>query len=129
MGKKKMAEYISIMAVFLCVLAIGSCATNGKVPSEKIRNAAQAIDRARQNGAISYAPLEIRLAEDKLKAAEEAMKKEEYETARRLADEALVDAQIAEQKAQGAKSQEAVQELQKTVDTLRRELEQKAATN
>jgi len=129
MGKMRMAGSIGIMAVFFWALAIGACATNGKVPSEKIRNAEQAIDRARQNGAVAYAPLEIRLAEDKLKAAEEAMKKEEYETARRLADEAFVDAQVAEQKAQGAKSLEAAQELQKTVDTLRRELKQKPATN
>lgn len=127
MGKKRTFRFIGQMAVVLLGLTLCACATNGALPSEKIRSAESGIDRARQYGAVAHAPLELKLAEDKVKAAKQALEKKEYDKARRLADEALVDAQIAEQKTQSAKSDAAVRELQKTVDTLRREIQQKAS--
>lgn len=51
------------------------------------------------------------------------MDDEEYDEARRLAEQALVNAQLAEAKAGAEKARQAAAELQKSIQTLRAELE------
>jgi hypothetical protein len=49
------------------------------------------------------------------------MEKEEYTRARRLAEEALVDAQLAEAKADSEEARRAANDLRQSLETLRRE--------
>jgi hypothetical protein len=81
-----------------------------------------AIDEAQEIDAAEHAPLELKLARDHLEAAREAFDNEDYGRARRLADEAMVDAKLAEAKARTAKTEKAVQELRESIETLQQEL-------
>ena len=55
-------------------------------------------------GGTEYAAVEMRAAQEKMDRANRAMEKEDYETASWLAEEAQVDARLAEKKAQSAKA-------------------------
>jgi hypothetical protein len=56
------------------------------------------------------------------------MDEKEYDEARRLADQALVNAQLAEAKTGAEKARQAAAELQKSIQTLRAELERTATS-
>jgi hypothetical protein len=75
------------------------------------------------NKAPQYAPLETRKARDKLDDAESAMNNREFEKARRLAEQALVDARLAEVKAESEIARRNAAELQQTIKSLRAEAE------
>src|SRR6266542_5785659 len=80
----------------LCGLAgISGCAGNGKVPLEQIANTEKAIGEARDGNASINAPLELKLADEKLQAAKAAVAKKEYEQAGSLLEEAQVNADLA----------------------------------
>lgn len=107
------------MLILFVTLAAG-CA--GVAPVEKMAKLDSQIASARQAEAIVYAPLELRFAEDKYKMAQAAMKDENYETANRLADEALLDAKLAEEKALSVQAEKEAQKLRESVESLRNEL-------
>ena len=80
------------------------------------------VDNARQAGAQTDAPVEFRQAQDKLAAAQAAAKDEKFDKAKRLAQEASVDADLAQQKAQSARAQRSVAELRQSINLLRQEM-------
>jgi len=103
------------------VLGIVGCA--GKPPLETLSKAELAVQEADKRTASQYAPLELQTAREQLDKAKKAINDEEYDEARRLADQALVNAQLAEAKAGAEKARQAAAELQKSIQTLRAELE------
>ena len=109
---------ICVLVSFLCLA--GACA--GVAPIEKMAKLDSQIESARQSEAIVYAPLELKFAEDKYKKAQIAINDKDYEKANRLADEALLDAQLAEEKAMSAQAKQEAQEMRESVDALRSEL-------
>ena len=94
----------------------------GVAPIERMAKLDSRIESARQAEAIVHAPLELKFAEDKYKMAEVAIEDGEYERASRLADEALLDAQLAEEKALSVQAEQEVQELRESIEALRSEL-------
>lgn len=114
-----MRNALFVTTAIILGLVIG-CAAKGVVPSEKLTRAEAAIQSARTTEAGTYAPLDLKLAEDKLMEAKAAVGREDYEGARRLADEALVNAQLAEKKADSGKAKRAAQEMRETIEALRR---------
>lgn len=92
-------------------------------PVESISSAEMAIKMAKGSDATINAPAELKLAEDKLNNAKAAVEKEEFELAKRLAEQALVDARLAEAKSRSKKAKEMAQEMQESIDTLKREIE------
>ncbi len=113
----------TVVPVIFYGLLLCGCASTEVAPVEKISTVEKAIQEARDSNATVSAPLELRHAEDKLKEAKAAMKEEEFEKARRLADEALLDANLAEATARSEKSKKTTQEIRDDIDTLRREIE------
>ena len=109
-----------IFTLIFMVSMIPACA--GVAPIEKMAKLDSQIESARQAEAIVYAPLELRFAEDKYKKAQIAIKDEDYEKANRLADEALLDAQLAEEKAMSTQAEKEAQEMRESIDALRSEL-------
>ncbi len=87
-----------------------------------IRDARTAVRQAEQRGARNHAPLELRSASQKLEAAEIAVKRGELDYALLLAEEAEVDAELAEITALSTKSQKAVQEIRESIKMLREEI-------
>jgi hypothetical protein len=84
-----------------------------------------ALANATSAGGAEYAPVEMRAAQEKMDRASRAMDKEEYENARRLAEEAQADARLAEKKAQSAKAQVAAGVTQDDLRVLREEINRK----
>jgi Domain of unknown function (DUF4398) len=119
----KKRSYPALILVFLVssLFAFG-CAAK-VAPVESMTGAAMAIKEAENANAGVYAPLELRLAEEKLNAAKQAMAREDYTEAQRLSDEALADAQLAEAKSRAEKSKVTAEEMRESIETLRHEIE------
>lgn len=111
------------MQLPLClgVTAFIGCSTV-RPPDENVAKAELAVREANQTKAQQYSPLELQLARDNLEKARRAMKDEDYVQARRLADKALVDAQLAETKASTEEAKRVANELRESLETLRREI-------
>lgn len=100
-------------------LVLAGCA--GNPPSEQYAVTQSAVNSAISAGGTEFAPVEMKAAQDKLKEAEFAMHDEDYEKARRLAEQAEWDARLAERKAEAAKAERALQDARQGVQELREE--------
>jgi hypothetical protein len=89
-------------------------------PKGEVANADLALRKAEAVNAAEFAPLDARLAREKLEAARLAVQDEEYLKARRLAEEAEVDALVAEAKTRETRVQRTTQEVREQLDQLRR---------
>jgi len=108
---------LSSLSLFAAVALLAGCA--GRKPVETVAKAELAIDHAAQGNAAVYAPTDLQLAQDKLSSARRAMDRNDNEEARRLADEALVYAQLAEAKAKSEQARMAAAETRRNIDALR----------
>ena len=106
----------------LALTVLAGCSTIGP-PKDSLAAADLAVQQANKSKAPQYSPLELRMAMDKLDEAKRAMAKEEYIKARRLAEEALVDAQLAEAKAASEDARRTASDVRQSLETLRREAE------
>jgi len=122
MKKQQVPLIVLSIAVVAALMVASGCSTVGP-PKAEIAAADLAIQDATKSKAPQYAPLALRMARDKLDKAQRAMNNEEYIHARRLAEEALVDAELAEAKASSQDARRAANELQQSLETLRREAE------
>jgi len=94
-------------ALTLCgLVGISGCAGKGTVLTEQIANTEKSIAAARGGNASISAPLELKLADEKLQAAKAAADKREYDQARSLLEEAQVDADLAMAKSDYAKAKQ-----------------------
>ncbi|XLX39356.1 DUF4398 domain-containing protein [Ectopseudomonas mendocina] len=100
-------------------LVLAGCA--GNPPTEQYAVTQSAVNAAISAGGTEFAAVEMKAAQDKLKEAELAMHDEDYEKARRLAEQAEWDARVAERKAQAAKAEQALQDARQGVQELREE--------
>jgi len=124
--RKNIRKFIGISVLSLSLLS-GACAS-GTPPVEKISEVENAILRARESTAITYAPLELKFAEEKLNEAKRLVAKEEYPPAVRLLDEALIDAKLAEAKSRSEQEKMQTAEMRESIDKLRKEIEYKSQT-
>jgi len=92
-------------------------------PTDQLAVTRAAVTDATTAGATEAAPVELKSARDKLDEAEKAMNSKDFERAKRLAEEAQVDAKLAETKANAAKAHKAVESAQESNRVLREELQ------
>lgn len=114
-------RWLAAPAVVAGALALGACANNVPRPTSTVSQAELAINEAAQTQAPQYAPLPLQKAREKLQQAQQSMAEENYLQARRLAEQALVDAQLAQSVASARQAQNAAQELEQSLQTLRQE--------
>ncbi len=113
---------LKIHGVFVIVsIALAGC-TPTKPPTSALDDAASALEAARNAGASTYAPLELRTAEDHLSQARARMDKRDYEPALYLAQESQVDSELAAVKAHLGKTREKVDARTSENAQLRQEL-------
>ncbi|MNH00125.1 hypothetical protein D3C81_662820 [compost metagenome] len=105
----------------LAVLGLTGCA-NDPAPNEQLRISEQALEQAKAVGATDQVE-ELKLAEDKLARAKANMLTEDYRDARMRAEQAELDARLAEARVLNQKSEEQVELLQTRVKRLRKQLE------
>jgi hypothetical protein len=103
------------------VLALAACATIPP-PKEQLAVAAAAVEEARRAGGTEAAPVEMRQAQEKLTAAQVAVRGEDNAGARRLAEQAEVDALRAAAKARAVRADRALAELNESTRVLLEEL-------
>jgi Domain of unknown function (DUF4398) len=106
--------------VAAAVLTMAGCAST-PIPNEKIAVAKASVQRAEQSGAPEYAPVELAAARDKLTRAEKAASDRESQPATMLAEQANVDAQLAEATAMQQRSHKAAAEFDSSMQALRQE--------
>lgn len=106
-------------------IGVAACASTPP-PTELMAVSTASVARAVTAGAGEAAPMEMRLARDKLERAKVAMEAKDFEVARKLALEAQVDAQLAEAKAQAARAGKAAGVIQEDSRVLREELDRKS---
>lgn len=104
----------------LALLALAGCA-NDPAPNEQMRLTIQAVEQARAVGADPQIE-EMRDAERKLARAEKNMGEEDYKRARVFAEQAELDARLAEAKVLNQKSQKQLDELNARLTRLRKQL-------
>ena len=118
-----------IQLLLLCgALGLSSCA--GKPPAATVSQVSQAdlaVQQASKSKAPDYASVELYTAREQLAGAQEAMHRKDYIQARRWAERALVNAQLAETKAEAEQTRRAAAELRQSIEALRREAEQPTA--
>lgn len=104
----------------LALLALAGCAAD-PAPQEQLRLSEQALEQARAVGATDEVP-ELKLAEEKMARARANMSSEAYRDARVRAEQAELDARLAEARVLTLKSQEQLDLLQTRVNRLRKQL-------
>jgi hypothetical protein len=110
--------------IAIAVLAAG-CASI-PAPTEQMAVSKAAVTSASSAGGNEFAPISLKAAMEKMDAAELAMAREDYLLARRLAEQAQVDAQLAAATARSAKAQKAASELREDNRVLRQEIDRQA---
>jgi len=106
-------------------LLIGACASTPP-PTEQVAVATAAVAHAVGAESAVYAPGELTTARDKLARANQAMLAKDYALAGTLAQQAQLDAQVAEATTQAAKARKAADALRDANQALSEELNRKA---
>lgn len=111
----------TFLLIFAATTLVG-CGSKAVAPLQNISDAELAIKVAKENSATVNAPLEVRIAEEKLQKARETTRKEDFVSGRRLADEAFIDAKLAEVKSQTKKVKDMEKELRESIKILENEI-------
>ncbi|MHB1236727.1 MAG: DUF4398 domain-containing protein [Gallionella sp.] len=112
------------LATVAATIFIAGCAST-PAPTEQMIISRVAINNANGAGSNEYAPVQLKSATEKMKGAEQAMADKDYQRARQLAEEAQVDAQLAEAMTSSAKAQKAADAVQEDNRVLRKEINRK----
>jgi Domain of unknown function (DUF4398) len=105
-------------------LVMAACASTPP-PTAQLAVSTAAVSSAGNAGGGEAAPAEMRMARDKLARANAAITAKDYDTARSLAQEAEVDAQLASVKARSGPASKAAAEVQDASRALREEMDRK----
>ena len=124
-SKRFTATYQHLVFLIFAAVILGGCGSKGISPVKNISDADMAINVAKEANATINATLDIRIAEEKLRKARESNKNEDYITAQRLADEALIDAKLAQEKSQTKKTKNMETNLRESIETLQNEINRK----
>jgi membrane-bound lytic murein transglycosylase len=89
---------------------LAACA--GEPPTSEIGHARSAIGRAEADGAAQLAPAPLQTAHDKLGRAQVAVQSGDYTQARRMAEQADVDAEYADASSRAQRAEKTARELQ-----------------
>ena len=115
---------LTLGPLMLLVLFVATACSSVSPPTTQIAAAEAAIRQAESMGAVESAPLSMRVAREKLDEAKALVGSGENDRmgrAKRLAEDATVEAQLAEQTARTAAVTKARDEAQETIDAMRQE--------
>ena len=124
--KKRKFAILSLGLVLTFSLTLGACASVPMAPTASLLAAEQAITTAEQDQVADYASYELSQAREKLAAANVAVQKKEMALGKRLAEESLVDAQLATAKTDESKAAKVNLEMQESTKTLKSEMDRGA---
>lgn len=108
---------IPVLAIWL----LAGCAS-APPPVAQLALASAAVAHAAAAGAAEFAPTELMAAQEKLRRANLAVGRDDGNTALTLAEQAQIDAQVAEARTENAKAQKAIAALRESERALREEM-------
>lgn len=106
--------------------ALGGCASEPK-PTAQLERASTLVSQAEKDQAQRFAAADLQHARDELSSAQTAESEEKYGDARRLAERAAADADLASARAASGKAQQSAQQVRQSLDTLKQQLQQSPA--
>jgi hypothetical protein len=115
---------MTLRIVFIPVIAaswLAACATQGPPPVDEVARAKALIEQADKGGAQRYAAADLQRAHDELSNAERADGEKKYDDARRYAESAAADADVATARASAGEAERAAHEVKQGNETLRQE--------
>ena len=128
-GCKIKQRFLLLSILFWFFIVLGCSSAGNELISQNILKAQEMINQARQNKAETYAPLELRMAEENLQAAKDALKDDEPEDATRKAEMAYEKAKLADQTSRTGKAKKQVQNEEKDLNMLRNEIDRAQKVN
>jgi len=108
-------------------VALSGCAST-PAPLDQMGRSEAALSDAEESGAREYSPLELREAQKKYEKAKAAMAQEDNQVAKQLAEEAEIDAVLADVTARSTKAQQAAKEIRESIRLLRDEIDRASGT-
>jgi hypothetical protein len=120
------AAFPALAAATALMVVSAGCAS-APVSVESMAVAEASVQHASTSNTSADAPRELQVATSKLAAAREAVLRKDYERGRQLAEQAEVDAQVAELRAQTVRSERAAAETQDASRVLSEEVTRKSA--
>jgi len=111
----------SLFFLIIAGFIVSGCSSK-QPPIDKVSTVEMAINNAKSSDASIYAPLELKIAQERYIQIKKAMENKDYEKADELADFALSDARLAEAKSRNKKTQEIVDSLIESIETLKKEI-------
>jgi len=105
-------------------LSIGGCASPGERPDSDLQSAESSLQQAVAADARKFEPVLLNNAQNKVADAKSLIAKEKYVEAERLLEQASVDAQLAGTRSETAKAKQAVEEINKNIESLRKRINQ-----
>ncbi|TYC56895.1 DUF4398 domain-containing protein [Marinobacter sp. BW6] len=99
-----------------------ACAGPGPKPDSELQSAESAIKQAEASDARQFQPVLLNEAMNKVADARALIDEEQYTQARRLLEQAEVDAQLAGARSETEKAQRAVAEINNNIENLRQQL-------
>ena len=114
---------LAICGSALAAFALSACSAERHPPQADLAQAELSVQRAMESDAPQQSPLELNRAHEKLRDARDALRDGDNRRARFLADEAEVDARLAEVRAEAADARRTADETQQNIETLRNEAE------
>lgn len=107
--------------VLLAALGLTACARD-PAPNEQLRLTEQALNQAKAVGVVAEQSQALRQAEETFAQAQAALQDESHKEARLLAEQAELDARLAEAEHLNAKGREQLAELNQRISRLRQQL-------
>jgi putative hemolysin len=105
------------------LLVLMGCASAPSPPTQQLQAAELAIGNAEKARVADYASPELSEARDNLAAARNAVEQENMGLAFRLAEASQANAELATAKAEAVKARAVNDEMQKSIDTLKQEMQ------
>ncbi|SHK02184.1 protein of unknown function [Marinobacter antarcticus] len=105
-------------------LTIGGCASPGEPPDSELQSAESSLQQAVAADAREFEPVLLNNAQNKLADAKNLIEQEKFIAAERLLQQASVDAQLAGARADTAKARLAVEEINRNIESMRKQINQ-----
>lgn len=112
----------------VCLALLAAACGPTRPPPDVLGTAERFLADAREADAATFAPLELRFAEERLNLARSAMQERDYEIAAKLADESSANSELARIKANTGKLREEIEALKRENADTRRLLGDGAST-
>lgn len=117
---------MAMLGILALAALMSTSAKGARAPTEQMAVARAAVADAVSAGGAEFAPGALVVAQEKLERGAAAMAARQYDDARRLAEEAEVDARLAAVIARSAKTQRAVAEVELGIQALKDEIARNA---